>query len=191
MEINYKNIIEQIQAAQLDTIMPLAEFRNKKSIDKLPTESRGLYWLWCKTDFSKIALDAAEKGSAHVPLDVLYNTRTDLEHVCKIKYNEFVMVYNGIGGFKTWRKGSTYGLRARINQECVSNNTKTGTLNIEARLNREDWMVSYFDFEDEKNDSILKLLDPQMNRAKLYENMANTLEILWRLHYGIPIFCRY
>ena len=191
MEINYKNIIEQIQAAQLKTLMPLAEFRNKKSIDKLPTESRGLYWLWCKTDFSKIALEATEKGSAHVPLDVLYNTRTDLEHVCKIKHNEFVMVYNGIGGFKTWRKGSTYGLRARINQECVSNNTKTGTLNIEARLNREDWMVSYFDFEDEKNDSILKLLDPQLNKAKLYENMANTLEILWRLHYGIPIFCRH
>tara|TARA_R110000868_G_scaffold374801_1_gene639269 strand:+ start:2982 stop:3566 length:585 start_codon:yes stop_codon:yes gene_type:complete len=190
--VDFKRIIEKIHHAQLTTIMPLTEFRNKNSTDKLPSESRGLYWLWCKTDFTKIALKTTEKGSAHVPLDVLFSTRNGLDHVCKKKYNEFVIVYNGIGGFKTWKKGSTYGLRARINQECVSKNTKTGTLNIEARgLSPEDWMVSYFNFEDEKNDTILKHLDPHLNKAKLYENMANTLEILWRLRYGTPIFCRH
>ena len=190
--IDFKDVIEKIHEAQKSTIMPLAEYRNKNSTAKLPSKSRGLYWLWCKTDFQNISFGPTKNGSAHVPLDVLINTRTGLEHVCKEEHEGFVMVYNGMGGFKTWGNKSTYGLRARINQECVSNNIKTGTLNIESRgFNREDWMVSLFNFEDKKNDSILRSLDPNLDKDKIYVDLANTLEVLWRLHYGMPIFCRY
>lgn len=193
MEIDYKSIIEKIHEAQCKTIMALTEFRNKQSTAKLPPKSRGLYWLWCKTDFSQISFDATPKGSAHVPLDVLYNTRKDLQYVCQVNKQDFTIVYNGIGGYKNWIKGSTYGLRARINQECVSNNTKTGTLNIEARgLNKEgDWKVSYFDFDDKNNHGVLKLLDSNLDITALYKKTANGLEISWRLHYGTPIFCRH
>ena len=190
--IDFKDVIEKIHEAQKSTIMPLAEFRNKNSTAKLPSKSRGLYWLWCKTDFESVSFDAIKKGSAHVPLDILINTRTGLNHVCKEEHQGFTMVYNGMGGYKTWGKKSTYGLRARINQECLSNNTKTGTLNLEARgFNREDWMVSFFNFEDKKNDSILRLLDPKLYKDEIYKDFTNTLEVLWRLHYGVPIFCRY
>jgi len=196
MVIDFKKVIEKIHEKQLKTIMPLTEFRKRASTKKLPAKSRGLYWLWCKTDFNQIKLATTSNDSAQVPIDVLYKTRNGLKMVCKEHHDGFKMVYNGMGGYQKFKKGSSYGLRARINQECVSNNKKTGTLNIKGRgLEEIDWKVSFFDFENADNDSVLKLLDPNpdtdLSKNKIYKDFANTLEILWRLHYGAPIFCRH
>lgn len=193
--IDFKKIVEGIDKAQRDSLVSLADFRGRgagKGVDILASQSRGLYWLWCRTDFKKTKIALAEDGSAHVPINKLLSTRSGLDHICKEDIDGFTVVYNGMGGYKKWKKASAYGLRGRINQECVSNNTKTGTLNIEARgFDLLDWNVSFFDFDDKKNHKILKLIDPKLDILNLYTNYANTLEILWRLHYGTPIFCRY
>lgn len=193
--IDFRKIIEQIHESQKSTIVSLKDFRAKgadKGVDILKTQSRGLYLLWCRTNFNDITIVLAAEGSAHVPIKRLLDSRKGLNHVCKIKENGFTIVYNGICGYTHWKSTSAYGLGGRINQECASNDTKTGTLNF---LNRgfeiEDWKVNYFNLDDTKNDSILKLLDLKLDKAELYQKTANTLEILWRLHYGTPIFCRH
>ncbi|WP_338357506.1 hypothetical protein [Yeosuana marina] len=55
------------------------------------------------------------------------------------------------------------------------------------RFKLENWAIYYFDFDDEKNKSILKILktkDP-------YTDYAKDLENLWRLEFGTPILFRH
>ncbi len=195
-----KGILEEINSTQKNNIVSLKDFRAKGEglgTDILASRSRGLYWLWCRTDLNDFIKEELDLG-AHVPISKLIKTRNGLDQICKVSSSEFKVVYNGIGGYKTWSQKSYYGLRGRINQEVKCNNTKTGTLNIEGRgLDINDWKVSFFNFDDPENHYILKKL--LKNSQKLNENLiedlytkyANDLEMLWRMHYGTPILCRY
>jgi len=191
----FKQIIEEIDKTQRATLVSLTDFRSKgKGTDILPSQSRGLYWLWCKTPLDAISkIDDGE--GAHVPVNKLLRERNGFNYVCKVKEGDFQVLYNGMGGYAKWRKGSTYGLRGRINQEINCTNTKTGTLNLMGRnFNLEDWKVSFFDFEDPNNKPILQMLPMATNEfdpGEYYKEYANTLETLWRMHYGTPVFCRY
>ena len=51
----------------------------------------------------------------------------------------------------------------------------------------ENWAISYFDFDDEENKEILKVL----NTKEPYLDFAKELENLWRLEFGTPILCRH
>ncbi|MBZ9631250.1 hypothetical protein LB465_10715 [Salegentibacter sp. LM13S] len=191
-----KNIIEKIDASQRKTLVSLKDFRGRgkgKGTDILPSRSRGLYWLWCKTPLEQLK-QTDHHGGAHVPIKKLLHNRNGLDHICKIKEGEYRVLYNGMGGYSKWKKGSYYGLRGRINQEVISNNTNTGTINISGlELDLEDWKVSFFDFNDAENHQLLKKLPEakDWDVEKIYKEYANELEVLWRMHYGTPILCRY
>lgn len=196
----FKGILEEIQTQQFKNLVSLKDFRQRgegKGTDILACKSRGLYWLWCKTDLTKLINTEIDLG-AHVPISKLIRNRNGLGYVCKINSGKYTVVYNGIGGYKNWTKKSSYGLRGRINQEINCNNKKTGTLNIAGRgLDINDWKVSFFDFEDPENQYILKMFLEnskklnEENIGNLYNSYANELEILWRMHYGTPILCRH
>jgi hypothetical protein len=194
--MSIKSIIEKIDATQRKTLVDLKDFRARgkgKGTDILPSRSRGLYWLWCKTPLEQLK-ETKSKGGAHVPIEKLLHNRNGLDHICREKVEGFQVLYNGMGGYSEWRKGSTYGLRGRINQEVISNNTKTGTINIAGLdLDLNDWKVSFFNFDDSENYKLLKELPgaSNMNEATVYKEYANELEMLWRMHYGTPILCRY
>lgn len=195
----FKQVIEEIEKIQRTTLVSLSDFRSKrkgKGTDILPSQSRGLYWLWCKTPWNAIT-NMEDAPGAHVPISRLLKERNGFNHICDIKEGDFQILYNGMGGYANWRQGSTYGLRARINQEINCTNTKTGTLNLMGRnLDLEDWKVSFFDFEDLDNKYILEMLpskkeELEFDIGQCYRDYANILEMLWRMHYGTPILCRY
>lgn len=195
--MNFKSIIEEIHKVQKNNLVDLEDFRGRgegKGTAILPVKSRGLYWLWSKTPIEKLAESLPSEG-AHVPIDKLLKNREGLNHICEVSDGDYRVLYNGIGGYTTWTKNSVYGLRGRINQEVICNNIKTGTLNISGRgLDISDWKVSFFDFDDSENRHILAKLsekEKKINIAELYNEFANELEILWRMHYGTPILCRH
>lgn len=194
--MSIKEIIEEIDKSQRKTLVNLKDFRGLgkgKGTDILPSRSRGLYWLWCKTPLDQL-IKTDHKGGAHVPIKKLLHNRYGLDNICKEKDGPYRLLYNGMGGYFTWKKGGYYGLRGRINQEVISNNTKTGSINIAGlELDLNDWKVSFFDFDDPNNHYILKEL-PEMAKSdimEIYKEFANELETLWRMHYGTPILCRY
>ncbi len=189
--VDYHKIIVAIQDAQIKNLYPIADFIKKgagKGIHLLPTKSRGLYWLWFKGDLTTANFDTVEKKEENkeVPIKELVNQRKGFAHICKTTKEGFTIVYNGMGGYR--EKFSSYGLRGRINQELYSKDHRTGTLNVIKRgFNKEDWAVSFFDFDAKENSDIIKLLASD----EPYKLHANTLEILWRLEYGTPVLCRY
>jgi len=191
-----KVIIEEIDKAQRETLVSLKDFRGRgegKGTEILPSQSRGLYWLWCKTPLEQLK-QTGHNGGAHVPIKKLLHNRNGLDYICNVKDGQYRILYNGMGGYSKWKKGSVYGLRGRINQEIISNNTKTGTINIAGlNLDLNDWKVSFFDFDDPKNHNVLKELPENsgLGIEGIYKEFANELEILWRMHYGTPILCRY
>ena len=194
--MSIKEIIEEIDKSQRETLVSLTDFRGRgkgKGTNILASRSRGLYWLWCKTPLGQLQ-QTDHHGGAHVPIKKLLHNRNGLDHICKEKDGLYRLLYNGMGGYSEWKEGSYYGLRGRINQEVISNNTKTGTINIAGlALDLDDWKVSFFDFDDPRNQDILKEL-PDMAKAhigEIYSEFANELEVLWRMHYGTPILCRY
>lgn len=183
--MNFKVILQHIESRQKETFCPLPKFL-ENGTDILPVKSRGLYWLWTKLDFDILAncLDTKDhKGE--VPIKQLIERRKDLNLICKIKKENFTVVYNGIGGYKVHTK--SYGLRGRILQELNARNIKTGSLNLMNRGFRpEDWAVSFFDFDAPENREIIALLKSE----NCYSDYAADLEMLWRLEYGHPILCR-
>ncbi|SHF67792.1 hypothetical protein SAMN05444483_10214 [Salegentibacter echinorum] len=191
-----RSIIEAIDKSQRDTLVSLTDFRGRgrgKGTEILSSRSRGLYWLWCKTPLDQLK-QTDHKGGAHVPIKKLLHNRNGLDHICKIQDGEYRILYNGMGGYSKCKKGSAYGLRGRINQEVISNNTKTGTINIAGlKLDINDWKVSFFDFDDAENHQLLRELPEtaKLDIGEIYKKYANELEMLWRMHYGTPILCRY
>ena len=182
--VDFHKIIVAIQEAQIKTLYSISDFR-EKGTHILPVKSRGLYWLWYRGDLATANFKEAS-CKQEVPIKKLVSQRKGFANICKTTKDDFDIVYNGMGGYK--EKFSSYGLRRRINQELNVKNKGTGTLNIIKRgFNEEDWAVSFFDFDDNENQLILKSLEVE----NTYKEYANTLEILWRLEYGIPVLCRY
>lgn len=184
--MNFKEILQQVDKKQLETFCSLPKFL-EAGTQLLPVKSRGLYWLWTKLNFETLAncLDT-EGHKGEVPIKQLIERRKNLEHVSKIKIENFLIVYNGIGGYKVDTKG--YGLRGRILQELRAKNVNTGSLNLMNRgFREEDWAVSFFDFDAPENQTIVKMLQSE----NCYSDFAADLEMLWRLEYGHPILCRH
>lgn len=102
--------------------------------------------------------------------------RQSLANICRAEVEGFRLVYNGIGGIG--RKG-TGGLRERIFQECKGGEG-TGTLGIcnTTLDNLTRWRFSYVLWSEIQTATPLD-----------YSTDAETLETLWRLHYGWPILC--
>ena len=182
-----KEIIKKIHQKQLLTFCELNKFYKVKEHYKiLPRKHRGLYWLWTNVDYQILKKTATKANTRQVPIDKLVSQRDGLKNIAKIEQQDFKIVYNGIGGFK--KQPPTFGLRERINQEINCNDRRTGTLNIINRgFNKNNWAVSFFDFDDPENQNILKPLKTK----EPYLDFAKDLEMLWRLEYGTPILCRH
>tara|TARA_R110002051_G_C8766033_1_gene502619 strand:+ start:119 stop:661 length:543 start_codon:yes stop_codon:yes gene_type:complete len=178
-----KELLHEIQEQQLKTFISLNEFRSQKP---LPTKRRGLYWFW--TNLSNVELEQTItlENTKEVPIGKLVKYRKGLSCVSDIKKDNFKIVYNGIGGYKSLSKSSSC-LRKRINQEIRCKSTGTGTLNLINIFPMKNWAISYFDFDNEGNKEILKVL----NSKEPYIEFAKELENLWRLEFGTPILCRH
>jgi hypothetical protein len=179
-----KNILEQIHEVQLKTFCQLETFRHKDYLKILPNKRRGLYWLWTNLSLDELQRDAVPNSSKEVPISRLISHRKDLNAICKIENSNYVVVYNGIGGYI---KSESSGLRGRINQEVIGNGPTVGTLNILQNSDISRWAVSYFDFDAPENKYIIQ----QLNSTSPYLEYAKDLEMLWRLHYGSPILSRH
>jgi hypothetical protein len=178
-----KPLLYKIQEKQLKTFINLNDFRNQKP---LPTKRRGLYWFWTNLSNTELEQTITLENTKEVPIGKLVKYRNGLSCVADIKKDNFKIVYNGIGGYRTLTK-SCSGLRERINQEISCNDYRTGTLNLNRMFSLENWAISYFDFDDEENKEILKIL----NVKEPYLDFAKELENLWRLEFGTPILCRH
>lgn len=192
--MNFKNIIQDIHAAQLETFCLLKDFRGNNSTSILSTKRRGLYWIWTTLSHDDIINIVDSNKKRHVPVGELANKRIGLNNLYTEKNNlGFSVIYNGIGGYK--KTPANFGLRERINQELNCENENTGTLNLlnvnnqdgENIFNLDNCAVSFFDFDDEKNKKIIA----QLNSDDPYNKCAKDLEMLWRLEYGTPILSRH
>ena len=175
-----KSLLYQIQEKQLKTFIKLDEFRKQKP---LPTKRRGMYWFWTDLSFDKLEETISLEKTKEVPIGKLVKNRKELSCISDIKIDDFKIVYNGIGGYRTSSKA--FGLRERINQEISCNDYRTGTLNLKRIFSLENWGISYFDFDNDENKEILKVL----NSNETYLEFAKELENLWRLEFGTPILC--
>jgi hypothetical protein len=177
-----KSILHDIQEKHLETFIKLNNFIEQKP---LPTKRRGLYWFWTDLSFAELEQTIHKENTREVPIGKLVKQRKELDCISNISKNNFKIVYNGIGGYRTPSK--SFGLRERINQEINCNDYRTGTLNLKRVFPLENWGVSYFDFDDEQNKQIVDGL----NSKEPYLDFAKDLENLWRLEFGTPILCRY
>jgi hypothetical protein len=182
--MDYKSVLQQIQQRQLETFCTLEKFLREGTF-LLPRRKRGLYWLWTRLDYDLLSL-ARDNHKSEVPFIKLIAQRSKLNYLSTIEHDGYKIIYNGIGGYKT--NPPKFGLRERILQELNSMDHRTGTLNILNRFdNKEDWGISFFDFDNEKN----KLIFNFLNNDDAYLKYASDIEKLWRLEFGHPILCRY
>lgn len=179
-----KDILELIHKTQMNTFCSLEVFRQKDYLRKLPLNRRGMYWLWSNLSLEELELNTLPNSRKEVPISRLISHRKHLNNVCRVEKSNYVVVYNGIGGYNISKSS---GLRERINQEVIGNGETVGTLNILKNSDISRWAVSYFDFDAPENAEIIKVL----NSTSPYKEYAKDLEMLWRLHYGTPILTRH
>jgi hypothetical protein len=188
--MNHRDLILEIQRRQLTTFCSISEFRRRAHIALLPTKHRGMYWLWSNLSPTHLGNIVTRPNTKEVPISSLFNQRKKLSNICKISLNNFTIVYNGIGGYQS--EPAKFGLRERINQELNCNDHRTGTLNLLNRLTPNNtinnWAVSYFDFDDIRNRTLLNNLNSERNH---YLDNAKTIEMNWRIEFGTPIFTRH
>lgn len=194
--MDYKQLITTINEKQIKTFKNLVDFRGIKQ-SSLPTKRRGMYWIWSNLTLDELAkIDKSTKikikpNTKEVPIKELVSRRRNLKNSCKVNYNGYTVVYNGIGGYK--KEPPAAGLRKRINQEINCSSNRTGTLNLENRFDDfntiENWAVSFFDFDDEENKEILK--KSPIEGTNFYLDHAKNLEIDWRVEFGTPILTRH
>jgi len=132
--------------------------------------SFGLYWIY--TSYSLDQLCNARKSDKEKAVDIpgLSNSRKDLKNILRPNNDDYWVVYNGIGG----GHNSKYNLGSRIAAE-FKGGKNTGSLQItDTNLNDlSEWRYSYV------------LLDPIE-----YKQIANELEVGWRLEFDWPILSK-
>ena len=167
---NYKDFLKRINDEQRSTFCPLEVFR--KAPYPLATHRQGLYWIWTNLSDDDLIAIRDDEETARVPISKLVQERRNLENICKEKKEGFRIIYNGIGS----------GLRERINQELNCSSMATGSLALQTRgVKDENLRISFFDFGDNKH--ILGDYN--------YLDDAESIEINWRVEFGIPILSRY
>ena len=192
--MDYKGALSAIQKQQMKTFCSLDKFR-----DNLPVKRRGLYWIWTKLSLDELLRIPTRQGTKEVPIADLVRMRRELNNICSITNDEYRIVFNGIGGYRTAAR--SFGLRERINQELNCNDRRTGTLNLlnrdpdqytsdDAEMKKQwksQWAVSFFDFDIPEN---LAILEKYGFGNNCYNEYANALELSWRIEFGVPILTR-
>lgn len=175
--VMYQGTIESINRLQEARLRSITRHNDRlKLIDGPATKIDGLYWIYTThSDADLLAAAPSPKASA-VNFGAMVNRHAFLSHVCRHSVGGYRLVYNGIGGLGPKGHG---GLRERILSE-FRGAKGTGSLAItDSSLDKLDnWRYSYVLWSE------IELPQPQT-----YRGFAETLELLWRVHYGWPVLC--
>lgn len=181
--MNYLKIIEIINRHQAQNILTFDTINNRTRLlgAELPRQQNGLYWFWTSFDQNDL-INCIRPTNIRGEINIsrLARERNFMSKLCDQRRENFSVVYNGRGGGNS----VGYGLRERILQE-IKGQAGTGSvsiinssLNVPAR-----WRISFVNFNDPR---FREETDHQIN----YTEHSETLEMLWRLHYGWPVLCR-
>lgn len=173
----YKEAIEKMHLLQRMRLMSVSLKGNRLSLpSELCTKQSGLYWIYTthSNDDLLNATPSTKKGS--VNFANLVALHADLSKMCGDEVDGFRVVYNGIGGVGRCGGG---GLRERILEE-FRGGEGTGALAIrDSSVNTlANWRFSYVLWSEIEFDNPHK-----------YQDFAEGIERLWRIHYGWPVLC--
>lgn len=166
--------IEAVRQQRLLTIGRDEHLKQLRLESPPPTNVRGFYWFY--TNYTLDELEAAIASEAGNAIDLPWMTalHRDLAHVCTITQDGFRLVYNGIAG-------ESLGIRKRLGQH-INGGEGTGALHIRksslSDLTR--WRYSYATIDAKgpiKADVPMSFAD------------AKSVERIWRLEHGWPLFC--
>jgi hypothetical protein len=173
----YKSVIEKLHTMQEGRLRTVG-FQNQKLLlsDGPPTKADGLYWIYTTYSDAELLTATASNKRNSVSFGSLVARHAELTHLCDHKVGAFRVVYNGIGGLGPKGYG---GLRERILGEFRGGNG-TGSLAIrDSSLNDlGKWRYSYVLWSE--------IEFPQPHE---YASFSESIERLWRIHYGWPILC--
>lgn len=171
-----RNILPRIEAIRQTRLLSVS--RNDKDHIQFesapPTKTSGFYWIY--TDYSLDELEACIPSTAKSAVNIarLAKLHRDLPYVCSIQMDGFRLVYNGISG-------QSLGIRERLGQH-FNGGEGTGALHILKSslkdLNR--WRVSYA--------TICPKGTTPPDVASDFRH-AKSVERIWRLQHGWPLFC--
>lgn len=171
----YKRIIEEINELQEKRLKPIKLQNKRLLLDKvIPTNDSGFYWIYTSYSIKEINNCSPCSKPKSVIISEIATQHYQLNNVCKIEIDGFLLVYNGIGG-----KIKNGGLRERVLQEFRGGNG-TGSLSIKNCSINDllKWRISYVLWSEINS---LSNFD--------YNKDAEKIERLWRIHYGWPILC--
>lgn len=174
----YQTIIEKMNSLQQTRLEQVRCENNRLKYEGGPeVKSSGLYWIYTSYSNEELKQSIPSSKRNSVELSKMMERYDGLEKVCNESTNGYRIVYNGIGGVGKKGKG---GLRERILQQ-FRGGEGTGSLAIsDTSLNRlNKWRVSYVVWEE--------IGLPEDHKYLVF---SETLEHLWRIHYGWPVLCK-
>jgi len=173
----YKGIVEKVNSLQQTRLEPIAFVNNRLRYAGGPgTRCDGLYWIYTSYTEEDILTSRPSAKAGSIDLSAMVRRHSALSNICKVSIEGFRLVYNGIGGIGPKGHG---GLRERILGEYRGGDG-TGSLAInDSSLNDlARWRVSYVLWNE------VGFASPHE-----YQAFSETIERLWRIHYGWPILC--
>lgn len=173
----YKDPIETINALQESRLRAVSLKKTRLHLEDGPdTKQDGLYWIYTRHSNDELLNSTPSTKRASVEFNRLVAMHASLTNVCTRVVGEFRLVYNGIGGLGPRGHG---GLRERILGE-FRGGEGTGSLAIRGSSLREldNWRYSYVLWSE------ISFVQPHG-----YTEFAESIERLWRIHYGWPILC--
>lgn len=141
-----------------------------------PTRTDGLYWIYTRHTDEELLGSTPSPKRASVNFQHLAKRHASLGNTCRRNVGDFRVVYNGIGGLGPKGHG---GLRERILGE-FRGGEGTGSLAITGSSLGElqNWKYSYVLWSE------IEFLE-----SHDYSSFAESIERLWRIHYGWPLLC--
>lgn len=171
-----RQLLPQIEAVRSSRLLRITRdaSRNHLRFENAPPAAvKGYYWLYTDYSIDELASCTPSASLGGINLPFVAGLHRDLGNVCSITSEGFRLVYNG-------RAGST-GIRSRLGQH-FNGGKKTGALHI-CRSSLADlsrWRYSYV--------SIDSTAGYQADVPSSYEH-AKSIERIWRLQHGWPLFC--
>lgn len=173
----YKDVIEAMNTLQESRLRSVTLKGTRLDlVDGPPTKQDGLYWIYTQHTNAEFLVSTPSTKRASVDFRRLVARHASLQNICTRSADGFRLVYNGIGGLGPKGHG---GLRERILGEFRGGNG-TGSLAIRGSSLSElqYWRYSYILWSE------INFPGPHT-----YSGFSESIERLWRIHYGWPLLC--
>jgi hypothetical protein len=180
--VNIKDILKQLERIRQKRLCRVEIKNGRISLEKqLPRNACGFYWIYTSYSYSDLKNSSKPQIMGAINLSSLVTCHENLRYICNIKQENYLLVYNGIGG--SGEKGYG-GLRERIIEE-FRGGKGTGALAIKHTdvNDLSKWRYSYaiVNCPDDSD-----LVDLNID----YHELSRWLERAWRIEYGWPILCK-